>query len=433
MALLHPQSCDCVDTGLDLFSVPPTQTSVESGVWVEYHPLATLSGGPIEFAISGSGEEYVDLSQVYLHVKAKITRGDGTDLQANEPVGPVNLWLHSLFSQVDVSWNDVLVSPSQNTYPYRALLETLLSYGNETKYSRLTASMFYKDTAGHMNVTNNNNNTGLHRRKTATQLSQTVDMVGKLHTDVTQQNRYLLNGVDVKVRLVRSKNSFSLMGHGGNLTFKSVVRHASLFVRKCKLNPAVMVAHAKALQSGTAKYPISRVSVSAFSIPQGNLAAVQSNLFLNQLPKRVIVGLVNSAAFNGNYNLNPFNFQHYDLNFLALYVGGVQVNAKPLTPDYQNQHYARSFFSVFSGTGIATADSGNGISYSDYPNGYCLYGFDLTSNLHDGQQLIRTGSLRLELKFSNALPNSVHVVVYSEQDSLIELTRNREVLLDVSS
>lgn len=434
MSLIHPQSCDCVDTGLDLFSVPPTQTSVESGAWVEFHPIATLTeGGPIEFAITGSGEEYVDLSQLYLHVKAKITKGDGTDLTANDHVVPANLWLHSLFSQVDMTWNDVLVTPSQNTYPYRALLETLLSYSNEAKHSQLTASMFYKDTAGHMNAVQGNNNAGVQKRRTATQLSRTVDMIGKLHTDVTHQNRYLLNGVDVKLRFVRSKHVFSLIALGANPAFKSVVTHASLFVRKCKLNPAVMVAHAKALQSGTAKYPLSRVLVNAFSIPQGNLAAVQDNLFLNQLPKRLIVGFVESAAFNGHYNQNPYNFQHFDCNFMALYVGGSQMNAKPLTPDYQNHQHVRDFFSLFTGTGIAGKDFGNGISYGDHSMGYTLTAYDITPNLQDGQQLIRTGSVRLEVRFINPLPTSIHVVIYSEQDGLIEVTRNREVLLDVAS
>lgn len=38
MALVHPKSCESVHTGLDLFSVPPTQTAVEEGQFVEYHP-----------------------------------------------------------------------------------------------------------------------------------------------------------------------------------------------------------------------------------------------------------------------------------------------------------------------------------------------------------------------------------------------------------
>ena len=59
----------------------------------------------------------------------------------------MNLFLHSLFSQVDISLNGTLITASTNTYPYRAM-ETLLSYGNDAKTSQLTSAMFYKDTAG---------------------------------------------------------------------------------------------------------------------------------------------------------------------------------------------------------------------------------------------------------------------------------------------
>ena len=77
---------------LDLFSVPPTQTSVENGTWVEYHPLTTVGdGSPIEFDISGTGEDYIDLANTMLYVQAKITKQDGNNLDANDPVGPVNL------------------------------------------------------------------------------------------------------------------------------------------------------------------------------------------------------------------------------------------------------------------------------------------------------------------------------------------------------
>ena len=39
MALLHSHSSESVDMGLDLFSIPPTQTAVEEGQFVEYHPF----------------------------------------------------------------------------------------------------------------------------------------------------------------------------------------------------------------------------------------------------------------------------------------------------------------------------------------------------------------------------------------------------------
>ena len=167
MAFVHRQSCEGVKSELDLFAVPPTQTSIEHGGWIEHQPITSLdSGGPIEFVVPGAGDAYIDLANTYLLVRAKVVRGVGTDIADDTPVAPVNNWLHSLFSQVDVHLNDTLVTPSSNTYPFRAYVETLLSYGAEAKKTQLTSQLWYKDTAGHMEATQENGgNAGLVERR----------------------------------------------------------------------------------------------------------------------------------------------------------------------------------------------------------------------------------------------------------------------------
>ena len=211
-----------VKSELDIFAVPPTQTSIEDGRWVEHQPLTSLdSGGPIEFVIPGTGDAYLDLANTYLLIRAKVVRGVGTDLAADTPVAPVNNWLHSLFSQVDVYLNDTLVTPSSNTYPFRAYVDTVLSYGAEAKNTQLTSQLWYKDTAGHMDATTvDGGNTGLIERQRHIAESRIVEMMGRLHVDLFLQDRSLLNGVSVKIRLVRSKDAFSLMAGGQNPDYK---------------------------------------------------------------------------------------------------------------------------------------------------------------------------------------------------------------------
>ena len=136
MTFVSDQSCECAKSELDIFAVPPTQTSVLHAEYVEYQPLTSIFGNaPIEFNIIGTGENYVDLANALLYVRAKIIRNNNTDLQGDSTVGPMNLMPHSMFSQVDISLNDTLISSLTNTYPYRAMLETLLSYGEDAKQS----------------------------------------------------------------------------------------------------------------------------------------------------------------------------------------------------------------------------------------------------------------------------------------------------------
>ena len=128
MAFLHPQSREGVKSELDLFAVPPTQRSIDEAQWIEHQPITS-----IEFVVPGAGDAYIDLANTYLFVRAKVIRGAGTNLADDTPVEPVNNWLHSLFSQVDVYLNDTQVTSSSNTYPFRAYVETLLSYGAKAK------------------------------------------------------------------------------------------------------------------------------------------------------------------------------------------------------------------------------------------------------------------------------------------------------------
>jgi len=64
--------------------------------------------------------------------------------------------------------------------------------------------------------------------------------------------RQLLSGneVHVKIKLVRSRNSFCLMSAD---ELKVNVENAIMFVRKVKLSPSVFLADAKALENATAK------------------------------------------------------------------------------------------------------------------------------------------------------------------------------------
>lgn len=63
MALIHDQSEVCVKTELDLFTVPFTQASIENSTFIEIvPPLAITEMGPLEFYMSNSGEENLDLN-----------------------------------------------------------------------------------------------------------------------------------------------------------------------------------------------------------------------------------------------------------------------------------------------------------------------------------------------------------------------------------
>ena len=167
----------------------------------------------------------------------------------------------------------------------------------------------------------------------------------------------MLNGVDIKMHLVLSKDSFNPIGDG-----HVKIGDVSLFVRKFKVDPSVQFDHIKDLERMTAMYPVSRVETKVFSVPKGNRMANQENLFLGQLPKWLVICMIDNKAVNGDKTKNPYNFQHFDADCLALHVDGKQVPSKPLTPDFDHGLCTRSYAALVTGTGFMGHDRGNQIS-----------------------------------------------------------------------
>ena len=433
MAFLHSHSCECIKSELELFDLPPTQTTIENSQWIYYKPFSSLSDtAPIEFVVPGHGDEYLDLSHTMLSLRVEIIKNTTADVKDIKP-GVVNNLLHSLFNQVDVFFNQKLVSPANNAYPYRAYIETLLNYGKDAKASHLTSVLWFKDTSKKMDDVGQANLGLVERRKYLT-IDKPVDLIGHIHSDVFNQEKFLLNGVEMRIRLVRSRDNFCFMDANGD-KFKLKISEANLLVRRVKISPGILLAHAKALAKTTAKYPLTRVEVKAMTIHSGVHGETLDNVILGQLPKRIIIGFINNKAYNGDYSLNPFNFHHYNINFLSLYVDGVQYPSRPLQPDFQNQNlYIDAYHTLFSGTGIHFLNEGNQISREEYPNGYCLFAFDLTpdlsSNMFTHWNLIRHGSVRLEVRFSEALSHSVNAIIYSEFDNVLEIDSSRQINID---
>lgn len=434
--------CHCTTSALDLFTVPPTLTSIEQGSWVEYHPLATLTdSAPIEFIVNGASDLYLDLANTFLQIQCKIVKANGEDLTSadDDLIAPENLFLHSLFSELNISLNGTLVSSSTNTYAYRAYIETLLNYGRDCKDSQLALSMYFKNGSNIFPFSKSNQNQGLLSRMKRVQRSSTIDMLGRLHGDIFAQEKYLLNGVDLRLRMIRSKDSFSLLAvpasEGAETEgYKVKMLQASLFIRKIKPNPAVLIAHSKALRLATAKYPIKRIITKVFGIPQGNMNIIQDNMFLGTRPNRLVIGFVDSRAWNGDYSRSAFEFHHHDIISLALFSDGQQYPSKALKPSFDKNTYARSYFTLFSATGSAWKDQGNYISYEDFKNGFCLFCFDLTASMMDDYavEIPKTSSLRLEVNFKNPLSSPLHIIAYAEADGLIEIDQARQLIVDVA-
>lgn len=323
---------ECTKSELDLFYVPPTNTSIESGQWTAYYPTTSPlnNTAPIEFEIK-STNEYIHLCKtlLYLNVRFDIRNSPVKSESGNalsEPdfkaklkdvqFGPINNFASSLFSQVDLELNGTSIETTNETYPYKAYISDLLNYGQDSKNTFLQTALFYKDTPGNMDsleLLGDKINEGLiERRKILDAGNGRLELITRLYNDFFNTDRYLLNGVNMKISFKRNKAEFFLMKHE-KAEVDCIIENAVLYVRRVKISPQILLAHSMALEKASAKYPIRRVTISHYSINKDVLEYKSQSLITTVLPQRVIVGMVDHLAFTGNYKLNPFNFQHYNL------------------------------------------------------------------------------------------------------------------------
>ena len=138
-----------------------------------------------------------------------------------------------------------------------------------------------------------------------------VDMIGSIHSDIFFQDHLILNGVNLRLKLNRAKPSFCLVSSAVGANHKVLITEAILYVRKVKAVSSNALGHAAALKLATAKYAIRQVACKVLSIPNGFSSFTPDNLFLGHIPKRLVLVLVDTTAYNGTCTSNPFNFKHH--------------------------------------------------------------------------------------------------------------------------
>lgn len=423
------EKCYCTKSELDLFVSSPIQLAIDRSSMIEIHPIASIaSSNNLEFLISGLGESYFDLSNIFLNVQAKILKADGTTPIETEKCSSVNYLLNTMFSEMNISLNEKQIS-SENNYAYKAFIQSTLFYSESSQKNLLSAAMFYKDSCGKYDDIDivQGSNEGLKLRYARTKNGQLFDLFGPLHVDLGRQSKLLLNGVTIRIKLEKAKNAFALLANSGE--FRIHIENASLFIRKCEISSSILIAHEKALDQSLAQMPFTRTEVKTFTLSSGIKSITIPNAVNGALPTRIIMCLVSNSAFNGDLKKNPFHFKNYSLNHLSLVENGTQVPSSAYVPNYEKNIYARNYMSLFSDMGQLDTN----VTFEEYKTDLCFYAFDLTQDMSAGSpfaNIVRNGDISVHLKFDSDLSETITLIMYLEFHALIEIDKSRNIFTD---
>ena len=405
---------------LRIFDHESPQIVIESASFVDVNPQTSLSenANTIEFYINGSETEYLDMNDTLLYLRLNVMAGDGKPLAVASNVTPTNFLMNALFNDVSLQLNDVVIEGGNQLYAYKSTFESIFGFSEEAKLAQLRPMGYCEDEV---------------ERKGWIKESKPLELMGALRLDFLNQPKYLIPGVNVRIKLQRHSDRFALIHGTGSPRIK--ITHAKLYVRRVRVNPTVTLAHNKGLSlDRNAIYNYNRGQMISYSIAQGSLSHFNDNLFSTKLlPKFVVVGFVKAAAYNGReLENNPFHFEHFNVCSVGLFRDGQSLPYRELyEPNFKEGLYTREYVkSIVQCTQHLNTNLTNGIDLEKFGNGgYTFFTFNLTPDFdYNQRQMPRDGNLRLEIKFAEPLAKAINVLIYATFDNSLQITKEREIV-----
>ena len=418
-----------VNSDLALFNERAVQTDIQSEKIVDYHPRSAESGGPFEFIIAGSGDEYIDLNKIDVNIKFKILKADGSAIAAADEVGINNLGIATIFRDVTLTVAESQIEGGQQDYAYKSYFRTVAQFHPAAQVSHMRAFGWIKDEAGKFD---DKTNTGFVKRQALIAGSRVCELHGPVYLDFFNQPRKLITNTPLRLKFTLQKPEFLLNAYKA-ADYKISVNDITVYGRRLLMNPSVIQGHMKGLDKLNASYPITHSKLFTYTIPKGQKSFRKDDLFPSSNPKLLMVAMVTNEAYNGTLDLNPFNFQHFDLDEISLLVNGKSYPGPLYKPDFANNNYVRDYCDCMEVFNYYNTDDTNGLTYKEYGNGYTIYAFDLTpdSNISSDHRHPNLGhGIRLDIKFKTDLAKSINVLVYACFDSEVQITKLRDIIHD---
>lgn len=436
MAVLHKHSHGTPLPEFDLFTVPPTQISVDRDIETEHRPNFPIKEGVRElvFEFSTPDFEYVSMRETEFSLNLRFKTAS-----ANWTFKPELNFLDTLIESVDIWINDKLVTHSTSTYPWRASIYKFLNTSSEAQSGHLTTTIADPD--------------GVLWKPSDTSSKEGpwFELRGKLYTDLTLQNRAILGGCKYKiiVRLNKRESLFQYItaitsaAKTGQTSQPTVqlpmdveyeINEASLLVHRSLVTPLTLSAHRSALAKATAKYPINRVEIKTITITPNINDIKTESIFTGQLPRRVCVLFVPTEATLGDLKSSLYTFGHFNLNYLAFDIDGVEFPRNGFTPDFEKKRYMREYYTFMQSFNQDTSDATLPLSYPRWASSPVFaYNFapDLSGGCDFGHiNTVKQGSLGMRIRFLRAPIQPITAFIHAEFDNLIEIDKAGTVTTD---
>jgi len=403
----------CAKSELCIFDTARPQVVVENAVFEEIYPTnaVTEKSSTIEFNIIGSNTEYLDLNDTLLLIEVEVQFASKAGTAAPD-VTPSNYMFHKLFSDVLVYLNNEKIEGGNGSYADKATIETILNYSTDTKNTTLQA-IGYHDSDN--------------ERKSWLKEGESLEMCGSLKIDFFDQPKYLIPGVNVKIKLIKNNpiHMFQCKTSTPKITFKN----AKLFVRRVKVDQSVLIGHQLGLNTQNAIYPYRKSQLVSYTVTKGSNSFYKDQIFGdNRLPKFVLIAFQESTN-NSAFSLDVDRYFHFNVGSISLSRNSDY--KETYTQDFAKGSFVTSYVtSLIRNMGCLDKNINNGISMIDFRDTYPFFTFVLAPDFDFHQtQMPKQGNVRLDIKFDKPLQTGISILVYGLFDGEIQINKNRTIFV----
>ena len=338
---------------VNLFDIPDVDYSYKAKRWVPFKP-PNSGTQPILFTVPAS-DDYYDLNDTKLEIKIRLntagtngvssTEGSVSDGNNSKYIYCVNNFAHSIFSQMNLSFNGVLMTEQSNAYHQKAYLETLQNYNCQEGETLLAPQgwvneLHVRDKLTPTNAGNNDEpNPNAWDGKTGLK-ALTSRLLGKAyhtffikpHIAVLKTGKCLVPNVQMDLELYLNDSSLFLFGTPDTTTsinkkiptlgtddlfvtlwMKKVTLHVNVYDRLVK---------ERSLSKRNVIYPVVRSDIRTYSFDGRSTRWSQDNVFLNKVPIKVMIGLMHSTNYNGSLQYYSFAYEKFGVTRVRQRIDG---------------------------------------------------------------------------------------------------------------
>ena len=237
---------------------------------------------------------------------------------------------------------------------------------------------------------------------------------------------YLLDGVDVRIRLELANNNWLLKSNVNVSGISLNVNKAKLWIDRVTPHYNALSALNHSLVVKPIEYIYHKTLQKTYVVGAGESSIMIDQPFGTCIPEKMDMIILDMASFSGSSSRNGLYFDHANITNIHVTVNGSTLyNINTLFPS----KYSQSYYETQKTLGI---DKENMITFDTYKKGRTVFSFNFVNeSVEETLPVEVTANSRLNLKFGSNLTTPSVIILLADTTGLLSIDNQRFVTCDV--